>query len=202
MVFAIFSGALLLPWGGAVSAQIRRMEGRHAPITWAWIAAQGCIVIEFIYPCAIWAAAAFRTGSPTRIQEFNDLAWLAFLGIVSTGIFQMLALAYVVLRDKRPEPVYPRWFAYFQVWCAIGVIPAGMIYIFHTGPLAWNGILAFWVGVTVAFVWLVGTTVMTDRAIRRQGDEVVTPVTDASLAQRVEALEAELGALRSGSATA
>jgi hypothetical protein len=49
------------------------MEGRHAALTRAGAAAQGCIVIEFIYPCAFWAVAAFRTADPHRVQNFKRM---------------------------------------------------------------------------------------------------------------------------------
>jgi hypothetical protein len=197
MVISMFSSALLLPWGGAVCAQLRRIDAARGALLWAWIAAQACIVIEFIYPCAFWCVAAFRLGDPSRIQSFNDLAWLPFLGIVATAMFQMVALAIATLADKRPDPVFPRWFAYFQAWCAVGVTPAGAIYLFKTGPLAWNGILAFWLAVTVAFIWLFVTTLMTVRAIKSEPEAAtVTRVDNAALSDRVIAVEAELASLR------
>lgn len=197
MVISMFSSALLLPWGGAVCAQMRRIDGRGGALVWAWIAAQACIVIEFIYPCAFWCVAAFRPEDAARVRDFNDLAWLPFLGIVATGMFQMVALAILTLQDDRPDPIFPRWFAYFQAWCAVGVAPAGGIYIFKTGPLAWNGILAFWLAVTVAFVWLLVTTVMTARAIRRQAaDELAAPGPGQTDGARLAAVEGELARLR------
>src|SRR5215218_2033561 len=51
MVIAIFASALLLPWGGAVCAEMLRMEGARAPLTLAWSAAQGRVGIEFGDPC-------------------------------------------------------------------------------------------------------------------------------------------------------
>jgi hypothetical protein len=196
MVISIMASAFLLPWGGAVCAQMKRIEGRHAVLTWTWIAAQGCIVIEFIYPCAFWAVAAFRTGDPTRVQNFDDLAWLPFFGIVSTAIIQMIALGWLTLRDKREDPIYPRWFAYLQFWCAIGVIPAALVLAFHSGPFAWNGILAYWLGLTIAFVWLAATTVMTARAIKRMPDDDPAALDDDDLQARFTALEAEVASLR------
>jgi hypothetical protein len=65
--------------------------------------------------------AAFRPEDAVRVQTFNDLGWLPFLGIVCTGMFQMVALAVITLRDACPDPVFPRWFAFFQLWCAAGV---------------------------------------------------------------------------------
>jgi hypothetical protein len=65
LVIAIFASALLLPWGGAICTQMLRLEGPRTPLTWAWIAAQGCVVIEFVYPCTFWLVAAFRPEDAT-----------------------------------------------------------------------------------------------------------------------------------------
>jgi hypothetical protein len=194
LVIAIFASSLLLPWGGAICAQMLRMEGPRAPLMWAWIAAQGCVVIEFVYPCTFWLVAAFRLEVASRVQAFNDLGWLPFLGIVCTGMFQMVALAVVTLRDRRPEPVYPRWFGYFQLWCALGVGFTFGVWIFKTGPLAWNGLLGFWVPVSFYFVWVIGTTIMTARAIRN--DDESQP-NNGAIIERLAALEAELASMRS-----
>ena len=202
MVISILASAFILPWGGAVCAQMRRMEGRHAALTWTWAAAQGCVVIEFIYPCAFWAVAAFRTADPQRVQNFNDLAWLPFFGIVSTAIIQMVTLGYLTLRDKRSEPIYPRWFAYLQFWCAAGVVPAAFVLVFHSGPLAWNGILAYWVGLSVGGIWFVATTVMTARAIKRMPDDDPALLDDDGLQARLAAVEAEVASLRAEHAAA
>ena len=58
-----------------------------------------------------------------------------------------------------------------------------------TGPLAWNGVLSYWVGFTTAFVWLMVTTVVTASAVKRQESE---PDDDpmSQLAVRVAELEA------------
>lgn len=167
MVLAIFSSALLLPWGAAVCAQMQRIEGRRAPLTWAWIAAQGCVVIEFVYPCSFWLVAAFRPEDASRVQTFNDMGWMPFMGIVCTGMFQMVALAAVVLRDPRPKPVFPRWFAFFQLWCAAGVGLTFGVWIFKTGPLAWDGLLGFWIPASTYFTWVLVTTIVTGQSIKR-----------------------------------
>jgi hypothetical protein len=74
MVLALFASALLLPWGGAICAQMLRIEGARAPLTWAWIAAQACVVIEFIYPCAFWLVAAFRPEDASRVRSEHRVA--------------------------------------------------------------------------------------------------------------------------------
>lgn len=193
MFITLFASALLLPWGGAVAVQVKRLEGRYTPLAYGWVAATGCIVIEFLYPAMFWSAAAFRPeDNPELIRKFNDLAWLPWLGIISTGVFQAIALGVLVLLDKRPDPIYPRWFGYFQLWAALGLCPAEMDIFFKTGPLAWNGVITFWLPVFSAVAWLVLTSAMTARAVKRQ--PAAAPDDLETLAERVAALEARLAA--------
>jgi hypothetical protein len=199
LCITLFASALLLAWGGAVSVQVKRLEGRYSPITYGWVAATACITIEFLYPSMFWAAAAFRPeDSPELIRKFNDLAWLPWLGIISTGVFQAIGLGMLTLLDRRPDPIYPRWFGYFQLWAAIGLCPADLDIFFKSGPLAWNGIITFWLPVTAAVAWLVVTTAMTARAVKRQpADPLDSPGLSAAeareLTERIAALETRLG---------
>ena len=172
---------------------MKRIEGRFSPLVYAQIAAAACLAIEFIYPCAWWGLAAFRpTDDPEIIQRLNDLAWLAFLGIVSTGMVQAFMLAILTLSDTRADPVYPRWFGYLNLWCGTLFFPAGLIFFFKDGPFAWNGILAWWVALTAFTIWMIAVTAMTAKAIKAQGDDDEAIGADGG----VEALRAEVAALR------
>lgn len=210
MCLCIFATALLLPWGGAVVVALRRAQGHDSPLVYAWIIAHACLTIEFVYPCMFWAVAAFRPeGADERIRAFNDLAWLPFLGITSTAVFQAFALAFAAFTDRRPagdgsraelaesggagKAVFPRWFGYFQIWDALLFAPAGLIMFFHDGPLAWNGIIAFWVAIVAASAWFLVTTAVVVAAIRRGAGSAGEA--DPGLAERVRRLEDEVAAI-------
>ena len=60
-----------------------------------------------------------------------------------------------VLIDKREQPIFPRWFGYFNIWAATMFTPGSFNVFFHTGPLAWNGVFAFYIPVAVFAVWCV-----------------------------------------------
>jgi hypothetical protein len=197
MLVCLFSSAILLWWLATVATQIKRIEGRHSPVTYLWIAASGGFVIEFVYPLMFWAVTAFRPGdSADLVRKFNDLAWLTFLGIVSTAIVQIFAFAYVILTDTRHTPVFPRWFGYFNFWCALIFVPADLIFFFKTGPLAWNGLVSFYLVFIVFAIWLVVVTIMTGRAVTAQeADPDDDPLDTAELAARVAALGAKLDRL-------
>jgi hypothetical protein len=197
MLVCLFSSAIMLWWLATIATQIKRIEGRHSPVTYLWIAASGAFVVEFVYPLMFWAVTAFRPGdSAELVRKFNDLAWLTFLGIVSTAIVQIFAFAYVILTDNRQTPVFPRWFGYFNFWCGLIFVPADLIFFFKSGPLAWNGIISFYLVFIVLAIWLVVVTIMTGRAVDAQAagpDD--DPLDTAELAAQVVALSARLDRL-------
>jgi hypothetical protein len=197
MLICLFSGALLLWWWATITTQIRRIEGPHSPVTYIQIAGGAAFVIEFVYPLMFYAVAAFRPDdSAELVRKFNDLAWLCLLGIVSTAIVQIVAFGYAVVTDKREQPIYPRWFAYFSFWAALLFFPADLIFFFHHGPLAWNGLISFYLVFIVFGAWIVVTTVMTDRAIDAQALESPDVAGDsAELAEQVRRMQHQLDEL-------
>jgi hypothetical protein len=96
----------------------------------------------------------------------NDMSWLMFLGIISSACIQVASLGVAILLDKSAKPVFPRWAGYYNIWVAMIWVPAAIIPFFKTGPLAWNGIFAWWVPLSVFFSWFTITTVLLLRAIR------------------------------------
>jgi hypothetical protein len=143
----------------AVSLQLRRIEGRHSPISYAQMIFGGLFVLEFIFPLMVWQAADYRPGlDPTITYRLNDLGWLMFVGVVSTGVLQAMLIGWAILRDRRPDPVFPRWIGYACLWCSLTFMPAGLIVFFKSGPLAWNGLIAWWLllaGFTIFTVALI-----------------------------------------------
>jgi hypothetical protein len=105
-------------------------------------------------------------------------------------MMQMFALGYVVLRDPRPDPIYPRWFGYFNLWVWTLFIPADLIFFFKTGPFAWNGIFGFGLSFGAYFAWTLVVTIMTGRAVNTQAAAPEDPEPDLSeLAARYIALQ-------------
>jgi hypothetical protein len=75
------------------------------------------------------------------------------------------------MRDGSEQPVFPRWLGYLNFWCAIGSLPAAGLYFVMDGPLAWNGILSWWLPVVAFSVWVLSMFVTLLRAISRQQGE-------------------------------
>lgn len=138
-------------------------------------------------------SATVQVGDPEIIQRLNDLAWLPFLGIVSTAIVQGVVIGVAILKDPSEDPLIPRWAGYFNIWIVSMFVPAGLIPFFKDGPLAWNGILTWWLALVAFFLWLVVFSIVLIRAIKREAREQADtrPPDVADLARRVAALESE-----------
>jgi hypothetical protein len=210
MIISMYALVFYVPWSATISVQLKRIEGRHSPLTYAQLALGAGLPVAFFPALYFFANAAFRSDrSPEIIQTLNDQGWLPFTGIIYAIFVQNLVIGIAVLSDTRAVPVYPRWFGYFSIWCAFLYCPASLDVFFTSGPLAWNGLFTWWLSLVAFFVWLVVTTVLTLRTITTQQAETkvtrvpyVAPVSAAELRLtpdlegRIMALEAELAAVR------
>jgi hypothetical protein len=151
----MLAAALVAPWTVAITMQLRRIEGRHPTLAYLQLVLGALLVLEFIIPLMVWQAAAFRPlDSPQITQRLNDLGWLMFVGVVSTGILQAIVIGVGVLCDQREQPVLPRWIGYFNFWIAAMFVPGGLCVFFKQGPFAWNGLLAWWLLLAAFCVWV------------------------------------------------
>jgi hypothetical protein len=114
-------------------------------------------------------------GTLEIVLALNDLAWLPFVGIISLFMVQCAAIAACVLQGMN-QTVFPRWAGYFNIWAALLLSPAVLIYFFKSGPFAWDGVLVFWIGLTVLGVWFAVMSVVLRAAILGQeSDERESP---------------------------
>lgn len=185
MMVATLGAVLTLPWQAAVATRMRRIEGRPYPLTIIWVLASGLFCLEFVYPLMFWMVAAYRPEvGPETTQRLNDLAWISLLGVVGTAVAQAFALGTAVVRDTSPRPVYPRWYGYFCFWAALLFLPATLIIFFRSGPFAWNGVISWWMVLSVFAGWIVVTTALSVRAC---DEDAEPPADDATTLGEVEA---------------
>lgn len=158
---------------GAISAQLRRMQGISRLAPYLQLGAGAIGVLTVMFPVMIFAIAAFRPErDPQLTQLLNDVGWLVIIPAFPTFVAQFGAIAFGILGDRSTTPVYPRWAAFFNLWVGVLFVPGGFAYFFRSGPFAWNGLLAFWVAAGAFFVWLLVMSWLTLRAI---GDEAAAP---------------------------
>ncbi|CAM4184154.1 hypothetical protein MB901379_04102 [Mycobacterium basiliense] len=152
--------------------QIRRMAHRTPIFGYCML---GCVAggpTLFLIANVCWLLAAFR---PERNAELtlllNDLAWITFTTVVPFLIAQSVILALAIYCDDPVHPVFNSWVAHFNLVVAAALTPAAFVGLASSGPVAWDGLMSFWLkNITIA-VWIVVMTVVVGQAIYRERGE-------------------------------
>jgi hypothetical protein len=151
-------------------------------------------------PVGFWLTATFRADRPAEsVQLLNDLAWLPFVGLTILTVLQAAVIGVAILGDASSAPVFPRWAGYVKLWCALLFVPGTFNVFFKSGPLAWNGLIAFYLPVLVFCIWFVVNTFLVLKAIGQQErmiSESLGGPTPLSGTLTIEAVAAEVAALR------
>jgi hypothetical protein len=154
MVVLLIGGVLYQPWVAVIAVQMKRIEGQQSPLTYVQFGLGTLFVLLFMLAAIFWQTAAYRPlEDMVFTQRMNDLGWFMFLISVPVLTVQGLALSLAIFQDTEGV-LFPRWFAWFNIWAQIIFLPGTVIPLFKSGPLAWNGIIAFWIPAAVYTVWM------------------------------------------------
>jgi hypothetical protein len=163
---------LMLPLVAVIAVQMKRIEGEHSVLTYGQISSGSLNALIFVVATTCWTVAAFRPDrDPQLVMLLNDFGWIVFLMTFTTFITQNFCIGFCVLSDKREEPIFPRWFGFYNFWVAVSFIPGGLLTFFKTGPFAWNGLFVWWIPFLMFFGWYIVTFVMVRKAVIRQSEE-------------------------------
>lgn len=166
MFFIGFTGVA----NGLIALQIKRMS--VSPVfAYGYIASlvvgavPGCLIAAFSF-----LAAAFRPDrDPHIIAMLYDLALLSFVGSLGCFCTQNMVLALAIFLDK--NDVLPKWLAYMSIWMIVTELLAGPVFIFTSGPLAWNGSISFYIGTAVFVAWEMAIIYLLFMTIKRQSPD-------------------------------
>lgn len=167
---ALLSAVLALPFLATIILRIRRAEGRWGMLSMTQLMAATVFVPALLFPQFFLGVAAYRPEqrSAELTQALNDIFWLWFIGIVGTIIIQNLTLAAAAFMDKAEPPTFPRWYGYLNLWVATLSLPGCVVVVFNDGPLAWDGVFAFYIPGLVLVVWLFCTTAVLLKSIKAE----------------------------------
>lgn len=150
----------------AISAQMRRIEGAGHVLANLQMLSAAVGVLAIQIPAALWLAISYRDGtSEAVIVTLNDVSWFFLLGAVGSAVMQNLSIAICILGSD--GSVHPRWLGYTNLWLVSGLMFGVAIPFFKTGPLAWDGVLGFWVVAVSFFAWVFLMWRWTVKAIRQ-----------------------------------
>ena len=182
MIVFNWFGVSLIPILALIVLQVRRMAHRTPILSYALLGCAAGSPALFLVANVCWLLAAFRPErSPELTQLFNDFGWITFTILVPFLIGQSVILALAIYLDDQPRPVFGRWVAYFNLLVAAALAPAAFVGVSLSGPLAWDGVLSFWLKNIAIAVWIVvmgvavGQAIYRERAENREsGDELVS----------------------------
>lgn len=169
--FLILCGtALLGPWGAVIAAMTRRTESGLPIWTYTQIACTAFAVFDLSMAAMFWALAAYRAGDQHAdiTQMLNDVAWFFALIPFQPYTVWLIAIAVPILRSKPDSviPTLPRWSAYLSLLAGFIFVLDGLMMFFKTGPLAYDGFLAFYVPYIMFGWWIMCMTVAILQGLR------------------------------------
>jgi hypothetical protein len=152
---------------GVVAYEIKRMSVNPA-FAYAYL---GALAVGALPGCLMAAisflAAVFRPGRDVQIVALlYDVTFLSFVGSLGCFSTAYLVLAIAILLDK--NAIFPKWLAYISIWQIVTELLATPVFIFRSGPFAWNGSISFWMGTAIFGFWEVCVIVLLKKAIDRQ----------------------------------
>jgi hypothetical protein len=176
MILFNWFGVGLIPTVILLAMQVRRMAHRTPILSYSLIACAGGPPCLFLIANMFWLLGSFRPErSPELTQLLNDLAWVTFTVLVPYLIAQCLLLALAIYWDRQEQPVFKMWVAHFNIFVAVALAPAAFTALTFSGPLAWDGLVSFWVKNIAIAAWIVVMGVVLGQAIlRRRAEEPVT----------------------------
>ena len=172
MILFNWFGVGLIPTVILLAMQVRRMAHRTPILSYSLIACAGGPPCLFLIANMFWLLGSFRPErSPELTQLLNDIAWVTFTVLVPYLIAQCLLLALAIYWDRQEQPVFKMWVAHFNILVAVALAPAAFTALTFSGPLAWDGLLSFWVKNIAIAAWIVVMGVVLGQSILRQRAE-------------------------------
>ncbi|MGE0217076.1 hypothetical protein [Mycolicibacterium sp.] len=164
---------MLLPFFMVIVVQMKRMTTQSHALAYCYLTAVVSGATIFALADIFYLVAAFRPQrSPELVQLLNDLAWITLVAPVGMVVAANLLLAAAIYfdtgRNPAPRPVFPRWVGHFAVLTALAMAPAAAAAVFHTGPLAWDGVVSFWLRFLAFALFLLVMFVVLRKTVRRQ----------------------------------
>jgi hypothetical protein len=178
IAFVALTCVVAYPFLAVICTQVRRVTGRWGVLAITQVMAGSIVIPGFIFPMLVLGIATFRPETrPAEITlAFNDAFWILFVTPIGTLVMQALVLTLATFIDPRPVPVFPRWFGYFNAWVALLFVPGAAVVVFNDGPLAWNGVFAFWIPLFIFSAWIIVVSVVLVGAVKSEEAEEAAAV--------------------------
>ncbi|AKK25457.1 hypothetical protein [Mycobacterium sp. EPa45] len=171
-----WASAFVIPLAIVLALQMHRQERSAQPV-WTVLGAAGGVMLSIfvVLPPIFWGVAAFKPDRPAEVTAvLHELGLLTFVTTDQYFVFLFVALTVLCMMPKPVEHwPFPRWFGYFTAWTALAIEAGAVAYLTRTGPMAWNGLLAFWLPTFAFFGWMVVAAVFLFKSLNAQIRDVL-----------------------------
>jgi hypothetical protein len=183
-VIASWTSAFMVPLAIVVAAQMSRQErGRKV---WSTLTVCGgtLMSIFLVLPPLFWGVAAFTPSrSPQVTAIMHELGVLTLTTTDQYYVFMWVAIVVIcLLPTSVTHSPFPRWFGYFTAWIAVMFEAGAFAFIPRTGPLAWNGLMVFWLPLTLFGLWIAVMAYQLLHNLRLQHEETEEALSDVLVA--------------------
>lgn len=168
LIIAMVGGALYLPWMAMLARAFTLADRDRSGLAYLQLAFGVIFVILVEFPYLLLEVAVYRPETPPAVvQTIVDAAWVMAVGFGYTHVVAVLLIGVVLVRDHRALKVFPIWFGWFNIGCAVMSVPSFAAGVVPSGTLAWNGAVAFGLPSMAFFPWFVTWTYVLLRLERR-----------------------------------
>lgn len=159
----------MIPFLSLIITQIHRMAHQTPIWTYANIGCMAGGPTLLFTADLFWLVAAYRPERDAALtQMYNDIAWVTFSAQAGFLVAQCVFLAVAIYLDRQPSPIFKTWVGHFNLAIAAALAPATFASVASSGPIAWNGILSFWLKNGALITWLVVMAVVLGRTLYAQ----------------------------------
>lgn len=156
------------------SLQIKRIEGGWGLLSMIQLTTAVVAPTGWVYPMAVLATAAYRPDrNPELLLMMSDQFWLTYVGVAVIFVLNVATIGLAALVDRRPNPVFPRWFGYMNFFLALTFFCGVFVYLFTEGPLAWDGLFALWIPACAFPVWKIAMIICLLKAVKSEEQEAL-----------------------------
>ncbi|BBX24442.1 hypothetical protein MTER_38530 [Mycolicibacter terrae] len=124
-------------------------------------------IVGMLFGMFCFGLGAFRSGyDPAILAMLYDFGYLAFIGSLGCFCIMWMAFGLAIILDK--NNILPKWLGYYTVWQYVTELMAAPVWITESGPFAWNGLMTFWLAMTLYVSWQFLVYVCIYRSIKNQ----------------------------------
>jgi hypothetical protein len=158
-----------MAWSVAIARVMERIEGPGGLFSKLEMMGGTITCAPIMVACAIWLTAAHEVQylDPNVLHMLYWMGWLLIDLAYFVTSFQIAAVSIVFLRDSREKKLVPDaviWWGWitFASFFVVSAIP-----FVTTGPLAFNGVISFWIAFFTWFFWIPSLSFFIIKAVDR-----------------------------------